>query len=138
MQAHECCPPAVAAEPTSAGPAVTGASPTTAPGGVLIEVLSFDGCPNREPAVELVERIVRETGATARIEVVDVTDEETARARRFLGSPTILVAGHDVEPGAEARSGYSVSCRVYRTDEGLKGLPDPRWLYDALALAAAV
>jgi hypothetical protein len=100
---------------------------------LLIEVLSFDGCPNREPAVELVERIVRETGVTARIEVIDVTDEETARARRFLGSPTILIAGNDVEPGAGARTDYSVSCRVYRTDDGFRGLPDPQWLRDALA-----
>jgi len=127
------CPPLAAAEPTSTDPAGTAATPTTELDGVLIEILSFDGCPNREPAVELVERIVRETGVTARIEVVDVTDEETARARRFLGSPTILIAGHDVEPGAEARCDYSVSCRVYRADDGLRGLPDAQWLRDALA-----
>jgi len=109
------------------------ASRPYAPPGVLIEVLSFDGCPNRDPAVELVERIVRETGIAARIDVIDVTDEETASMRRFLGSPTIFVAGHDIEPGAEARTDYSISCRVYRTADGLKGLPDAQWLRDALA-----
>ena len=106
---------------------------TPEPADVLIEVLSFDGCPNRKPAVELVERLVGETGVRVRVEVIDVTDDETARARRFLGSPTIRIAGNDVEPGAKARTDYSVSCRVYRTDDGLTGLPDPQWLRDALA-----
>lgn len=108
-------------------------TPTMEPAAVLIEILSFDGCPNRAPAAELVERIVHETGVTARVEVIDVTDGETAQARRFLGSPTILIAGNDVQPGVEARTDYSVSCRVYRTDDGLRGLPDPQWLRDALA-----
>ena len=99
---------------------------------VHVEILSFGGCPNRELAVELVQRLVRETGSNARIDVIDVTDEETARERRFLGSPTILVAGRDVEPGAENRSDYAVSCRVYRTDDGLRGEPDERWVREAL------
>lgn len=99
---------------------------------VHVEILSFDGCPNRERAVELVERLVLETGVNARVDMIDVTDEETARARRFLGSPTILVAGRDVEPGAENRSDYAVSCRVYRTDDGLRGEPDERWVREAL------
>ena len=99
---------------------------------VHIEILSFDGCPNRKRAVELVQRLVLETSVNARVDVIDVTDEETARARRFLGSPTILVAGHDVEPGAENRSDYAVSGRVYRTDDGLRDEPDARWVREAL------
>ena len=102
-------------------------------GGVLIEVLSFDGCPNREPAVEFVELAVCETGIGAHIDVINIDDEATARERRFLGSPTILVDGHDIEPGADARTDYSVSCRVYRTADGFKRLPDPQWMRDALA-----
>lgn len=127
MQTHECRTPAVSAEPTTGE-----AEPKTELAGVPIEILSFDGCPNRESSVELVERIVRETGVNARIDVVDVVDEETARERRFLGSPTILVAGRDIEPGAEKRSDYNVSCRVYRTDTGLRGEPEERWVRDAL------
>jgi len=125
MHAHECCPPSDSAEPAASHVG-------SKLGGVPVEVMSFAGCPNREPAVALVERIVDELGVDARIEVIDVTDEETARARRFLGSPTILVAGRDVEPGADARTDYAVSCRVYRTDAGLQGLPDELWLADAL------
>ena len=99
---------------------------------IHVEILSFDGCPNRELAVELVQRLVHETGSNARIDVIGVSDEETARERRFLGSPTILIAGRDIEPGAEKRSDYAVSCRVYRTDDGLRGMPDERWVREAL------
>lgn len=136
MQAHDCCTPARSTE-ASTEPTATGAEPKPERDGILVEVMSFDGCPNREPAVELVERLVRETGANARIDLIDVTDEETARARRFLGSPTILVAGRDVEPGAEERSDYAVSCRVYSTDDGFRGAPDERWVRDALIREAA-
>ena len=85
------------------------------------------------PDVEFVELAVCETGIGAHIEVIDIDDEATARERRFLGSPTILVDGHDIEPGADARTDYSVSCRVYRTADGFKRLPDPQWMRDALA-----
>ncbi|RDI75437.1 hypothetical protein Gocc_1235 [Gaiella occulta] len=132
MRFDDCCTPAEAAE--AAG---SRREPAAADGRPLVEVLSFDGCPNRDGALELVERVARETGVDARIDVIDVTDDETARARRFLGSPTILVAGRDVEPGAEERSDYAVSCRVYRTGDGLRGLPDEIWLRAALAAAAA-
>ncbi len=30
-----------------------------------IEILTFDGCPNREPAIELVSRVTRERGVEA-------------------------------------------------------------------------
>ena len=52
--------------------------------------------------------------------------------RRFLGSPTIRVNGRDIEPGADARSEFTLACRVYRTDSGFSGQPDDRWLRDAL------
>ncbi len=98
-----------------------------------IEILSFDGCPNREGAIALVSEVVAEVGAHADVRVVDVPDAETAEQTRFLGSPTIRVNGRDIEPGADRRSDFVYSCRVYRTERGLGGQPDPRWLRDALA-----
>ena len=64
---------------------------------------------------------------------VDVPDSEAAAAQRFLGSPTIRVNGRDVEPGADERSDFVLSCRLYRTESGVSGQPDERWLRDALA-----
>jgi len=102
-----------------------------------IEILTFDGCPNRFAAIELVDRILGETGMVASVEIVDVPDPETAATLHFLGSPTIRVGGRDIEPGAAQRRDFALACRVYKTDAGLQGQPDARWLIDALERAAA-
>jgi hypothetical protein len=97
-----------------------------------VEVLTFEGCPHAEPALALVRRVIAESGIAARVRRVDVPDADAAAAQRFLGSPTIRVDGRDIEPGAAERYEYVLSCRVYRTQSGLKGEPDERWLRDAL------
>ena len=96
-----------------------------------VEVLTFAGCPNGEPAVELVERVSAALGIDAKVERIDVQDADQATRLRFLGSPTIRVNGRDIEPGADGRSDYVFSCRVYPTESGLKGQPDERWVRDA-------
>ena len=98
-----------------------------------VEVLTFVGCPHAEPALELVTRVVRELGVGADVRRVDVPDSQAAATQRFLGSPTIRVNGRDVEPGADERSDFVLSCRLYRTESGVSGQPDERWLRDALA-----
>ena len=100
--------------------------------GPLVEILYFDGCPNHESARALVERVSRELGLEPQLRLVNVADEDTARRLRFLGSPTIRVAGVDVDPHAEARDEYVVSCRLYRTDSGVASQPEERWVRDAL------
>jgi hypothetical protein len=112
-------------------------APTTAAGGPLVEILYFDGCPNHEGARALVERICRELGVEPELRLVNVPDEEAARRLRFLGSPTIRVAGEDVDPQAPERDDYVLSCRVYRTDSGFAGQPDERWVRDALEREAS-
>lgn len=102
-----------------------------------IEILTFVGCPNRVAATELVDRILGETGIAASVEMVDVPDPETAATLSFLGSPTIRVDGEDVEPGAAERRQFVLACRVYKTEAGLQGQPDARWLVDALERAIA-
>jgi hypothetical protein len=102
-----------------------------------IEILTFEGCPNREPAIALVSQVVAEVDARAVVRVVDVPDAQAAEKTRFLGSPTIRVNGRDIEPGADERDDFVHGCRVFRTERGLTGEPDPRWLRDALAAAAA-
>ena len=63
-------------------------------------------------------------------------DAETAEKLRFLGSPTVRIAGQDVEPDAEARTDFVLSCRLYRTEAGLGGQPEERWVRAALAECA--
>ncbi|MGI8420893.1 MAG: DF family (seleno)protein [Gaiellaceae bacterium] len=100
---------------------------------VQIEILTFAGCPNAEPSLELVQRIAAAVGVEADVRQIEVESAEQAERLHFLGSPTIRVDGRDVEPGADDRGDYALSCRVYRTDSGLAGRPDERWLRDALS-----
>jgi hypothetical protein len=100
--------------------------------GPLVEVLYFDGCPNYNDAVALVERLATELGLEPEIRIVNVPDPEAAERLCFLGSPTVRVGGRDVEPGAEERVDFALSCRVFRTDRGFAGQPDERWVREAL------
>lgn len=98
----------------------------------VVDVLSFEGCPNRDGAIELVRQVTGELGIDADVRLVDVPCAAAAERERFLGSPTIRVDGRDIEPGADARSDFAFSCRVYRTESGLRDKPEEAWLRDAL------
>lgn len=129
MTDRHCCTPA-----PSRGEETTSATGT----GPLVEIFYFDGCPNHQPAVALVERVSGELGLEPEIRLVNVTDDEAAQRLRFLGSPTIRVGGLDVDPHTKDRDDYALSCRVFRTDAGIVGQPDERWIRDALLREAGV
>src|SRR5437870_2156849 len=128
---HECCVPSQGSNSTAGSRASVGQGP-------LVEILSFDGCPNHEPAVGLVERLCHELGVEAEVRLVNVCDQAAAERLRFLGSPTVRVDGRDVDPSTEERVDYALSCRVYRTEAGIVGQPDERWVRNALLRATGV
>jgi len=103
-----------------------------------VEILYFEGCPNHGPSRELVERIAAELRVVPDIDLVEVTDADSANELRFLGSPTVRVNGRDVEPGAEERRDFAFSCRIYQTDQGLSGQPSTGWIREALTEAGKV
>jgi hypothetical protein len=89
-----------------------------------IDILYFPGCPHHDAARELVERIAAEAGIDTNLRLVEVTSIADAERIRFLGSPTVRMNGHDVEPGADDRDTFTLACRVYRTESGrLSGIP---------------
>jgi hypothetical protein len=100
---------------------------------MLVEILYFDGCPNYLAVRDLVERLNAEGGVDAEIRMVEVPDVETAERLRFLGSPSVRVDGHDVEPGTDDRDRFMLACRVYMLASGVSGQPDERWLRSALS-----
>jgi hypothetical protein len=110
-------------------------TPTKRP---VVEVLSIDGCPHYPAALALVERVRAQLRVDAELRATMVADQAAAEQHRFPGSPTIRVDGHDVEPGAEPPGSYTVSCRLYRHDQGLAGLPREQWVRDALLRAAGL
>ena len=93
-----------------------------------IDILYFEGCPNHVPTVERVKQIVADMGLAVPVTEVQITTPEEAQQRRFLGSPTVLVNGMDIDPHARQQAHYGLSCRVY---PGGSGFPP-----DALIRAA--
>jgi hypothetical protein len=70
------------------------------------------------------------------IEVREVDTDESAGREEFVGSPTIRVDGHDVQPPVDGEP-TGLACRVYRRRDGRTSpLPDPEDLRDVLRAAA--
>jgi glutaredoxin len=97
-----------------------------------IQLLYFEGCPTHEQAEKLLKEILEEEGIDVKIEKTLVESEEKAEELKFIGSPTIKINGKDVDPTAEQRKNYGLTCRMYFTDEGAKGWPSKTMIKKAL------
>jgi hypothetical protein len=97
-----------------------------------IELLHVDGCPSHEAFLPRLEELVRQAGVQARVQQRRVESDADARRERFLGSPTLRVDGVDVDPSAGERTDFGLKCRLYPSDEGLRGAPPDEWVLDAL------
>ena len=100
-----------------------------------IELLWFDDCPNHAAAREMLIELAAVHAPGASIRMIDATDPATATGLRFPGSPTIRVDGVDIDPTYVDPGDYTPRCRLYRTTEGLRGLPEPGWIVAALRRA---
>ncbi len=98
-----------------------------------IQLLYFDGCPSWETALHNLKAACALEGLPAEIELVEVRDDDDAARLRFLGSPSIVVDGQDLWP--ETRKAYYMSCRMYRTPEGMRGWPTVEMLRERLRAA---
>ena len=96
----------------------------------LVEPLYLEGCPGIDRVVPVVAPLAEAAGARVVRRRVETPDE--AEAQRFLGSPTVRVNGHDVEPHADARTDFGLKCRLYRTPDGLGGTPADEWILAAV------
>lgn len=97
----------------------------------MIEILYFDGCPNHQGLEGRIRSLLAAVGIEETITHRRIGSEEEAREERFLGSPTVRVNGVDVDPDAASRSTYGLMCRVYATDDGLRGTPPEEWIVNA-------
>lgn len=98
-----------------------------------VEVLYFDGCVNHEALLGHLADLLEQAGINTPIRLVEVPDDEIAQRERFLGSPTVRIDGRDIEPGADNRSDFGLKCRLYRTPDGLGGIPADEWVLASLA-----
>jgi hypothetical protein len=97
-----------------------------------IELLYFDGCPSYQALRPKLEALLAREGIEDEIELRQVETSEAAEDERFLGSPTLRIDGEDVDPGAAARSDFGMKCRLYRSAEGMAGVPPEDWIADAV------
>jgi hypothetical protein len=95
-----------------------------------IDLLYFDGCPSWENALENLKSALVAVGMKAEIRLVKVDDNDEARRLKFLGSPSFQVNGVDLWP--EVRKRYNLSCRVYTTPQGMRGVPTVEMLREKL------
>jgi hypothetical protein len=83
-----------------------------------IEVLYVPNCPNHAVALGRLREILSAESLQAHVNEVLVKDAAMAQLLRFLGSPTIRVNGHDVEPQNETAS-FGLMCRLYSDGRGV-------------------
>jgi hypothetical protein len=99
-----------------------------------VELLYWEGCPSYPEALAQLRQALEALGhGDAGVTVIHIGDDAQARAERFIGSPTIRVAGVDAfPPGREDEPG--LNCRIYRLRDGrVSPLPDPELLRASLA-----
>jgi hypothetical protein len=97
-----------------------------------VEVLWWEGCPSLPETLADLERVLREEGVDAEVELVEVQSDEEARRERFPGSPTIRLDGEDIDPPDQAEP-FSLTCRVYRLRDGrISPSPDPEDVREAV------
>jgi len=100
-----------------------------------IEVLYVPNCPNHAVALERLREILPPESFQKSVDEVLVRDAEMAQSLKFLGSPTIRINGHDVEPQSEKAVAFGLMCRLYSDGSGI---PSTRKLRAAIAKALDV
>lgn len=82
-----------------------------------IEFRYWEDCPSHEAALERLRQAMAEEGIKTPVKVVKVESPEQAEHLQFIGSPTILVNGQDIQP-PPAGAHYVLTCRTYYLEDG--------------------
>lgn len=96
-----------------------------------VSVVYFEGCPHWTVTEERVREALDRLGRNdVRIERLVIESDEHAGRLAFRGSPTVLIDG--IDPFADPSAAVGLSCRMYRTPDGLAGAPTVGMLISAL------
>lgn len=94
------------------------------------ELRIIQDCPNSGPALDLFRQALAAEGKDiGRVTVREITSEEEAEGVRFHGSPSFIADGRDLFP---VETAPALSCRVYRSEDGMPGLPSAELLRTAV------
>ena len=83
-------------------------------------------------AEEALKQAIEATEVEAEIVYTLVDGMEEARDKKFLGSPSIRVAGIDVEYGDREPDEYQAGTRYYNTPQGWKPFPHARLIANTI------
>jgi len=81
-----------------------------------VKFLYWEDCQSHDEALARLKKVLREDNINAEVEVIRIQTDEEARELRFIGSPTILVDGKDIQPPTTSR--YGLVCRAYFLEDG--------------------
>jgi hypothetical protein len=84
-----------------------------------ITFLYWEDCPSHEEALQRLRQIMTEEGIQAPVRLINVETWEQAEQLQFIGSPTILVNGKDIQPPPPGAS-------YMNSDLGGEDLAEPR------------
>jgi len=102
---------------------------------VKVSFLYYEECPSHEVALDRLRQVLAEEGIQAEIEIIKVETDEQVQRLRFIGSPTILVNGRDIDP-PPSDTHYALTCRAYRREDGgISPLPSPDMIRRTLRTA---
>lgn len=91
----------------------------------------FEGCPHWKLADARLRKVLTELNSeSVTLEYQKIDSPDTAERVGFHGSPSILVDGRD--PFTSAYEAVGMSCRAYRTEDGVQGAPSETQLRQLL------
>ncbi|NOZ50721.1 MAG: hypothetical protein GXP37_11840 [Chloroflexi bacterium] len=102
-----------------------------------IQFLYYEDCPSHEAGQQRLQQVMAELGLQTPVEVIKVETEAEATRWGFIGSPTILIDGVDIDPPPSGTP-PALTCRAYLWQNGrFSPLPSPALIRRALTRALA-
>jgi len=100
---------------------------------MTIEILYHEACTHHPRTIRDVRHVLAEEGVEADVRLINITSVEEAQRRGFVGSPTIIINGEDIEPAPQRELGHTRgSCRMYHHEGKLLVTPHKELIRQAI------
>lgn len=100
---------------------------------MIIQLLHTIDCHSWRDALVVLEGALKDAHEAVKFEVILVENNEQAKKLKFLGSPTILIEGQDVDPLAKNATNFASSaCRPYFYKDKTYDYPPKEMILEAL------
>ena len=104
---------------------------------IKVYIYTVSGCEMAGDVTQLVHAVIKEIGMK-KVEVYHKTvlDQKDAENKRFLGSPTVMIDGIDVE-WSPIDNDFAYGCRLYRSCDHIVRCPSSENIRESLIAAGA-